>query len=670
MILKQFIRTLIQRSLFAFYLLMAPVAHAVCFPEAPGVPGNSGQSPQWWSSASPLGAAGTLWIDDSRWAGASAFPEADDSVRFRGLMDTEGSTRHLVLMWHVKSDVSPASNDKLYFGVRDETTGKAIAFRVDMTISLPGESQAPSALSMYNHDGANWSLAGSVPSWLSSETKVDVLDVDGDAVADSWAVRVRVPVTSVATSTNAAIITTGANYRFFHQVQLDAATTTTPYSLPDGLSFVTDTSTGCALSPLCSDPATWREFQDTNSCEGQIALRPSHIYVGSPGNTQISVSSTNNLVAAPVNNTSAAIPGNAIRGKFRLANWGSTIGASPGWDELDCSGEDGEGYVAGASGAVAGTGGGAGGQFTITCPWNVPDPSAYAAGGCTTNCKHYDQCTMVELAMATGSSNLYELSPQSARRNLQFTGASTIEKSAVIDIRGLKAGDPARDVYLFVKTTNMPKRVTEKTPSPSSQISEDLIKRLARAKVRIPEGRSVGKESAAMIQRAMAMGLVTDDDLESFMPTYTVYAWHDTGVVKNGKAVLAPQPSFTYVVHHDGPLEGWMHSLSAPGLTLTELQPNYYRLGVPKGGQGSVVTKITAFEKPPCDCEMTDVPTHEHEKYPDHHHDEKYAKVDHGPHCGCSYPGERSNERSGLLALFGLMLGVGVIFSRRRRACS
>lgn len=650
---KQLSRKFVALALGAASLAVVSTSGAVCFPEAPGVPGNSGEAPQWWSSAAPLGSAGTHWIDDARWAGASAFTEADDSVRFRGLMDTDGATRHLVLMWHVKSDASPASNDKLYFGLHDQTANKAIAFRVDMTISLPGESQAPSALNMYNFDGSNWALAGAVPAWLSSETKVDILP-DG-----SWAVRTRVPITTSTTSTDQAIITTGANYGFFHQVQLDAASTSTPYSLPDGLSFVTDTSTGCALSPLCTSPANWRQFEDTNACEGQIALRPAHIYVGMPGNSQISVSSPNEIVAAPINNTTTGIAGNAIRGKFRLANWGSTIGVSPGWDELACVANDTEGYVPGSSALVPGPGG----QFAMTCEWSVPDPSAYAAGGCTTDCKHYDQCVMVELAMAAGSSNTYEFSPQNARRNLQFVGASTVKKNAVVDIRGLKDGNPPRDVYLYVKTTNMPERFTDDTPTPFSRVNDDLSKKLARAKVRLPEGRSVGKETAAMIQRAMARGLITDDDVEVIMPTYTVYAWHDTGKTQGGKKVLAPQPSFTYVVHHDGPLEGWKHSLTAPGFNLTELLPNYYRLSVPKGGQASVVSTIRALEKPPCDCELTEIPEHEHD-----HHDHQYAKVDHKHHCACRFPGSTPGGTSSLGAILAAIVLAGLSWARRKRA--
>ena len=61
----------------------------------------------WFSGANPLGSFTDRWVDDPRWQGASAFGHLADQARFRGLVETVGSNRFLVLMWHIKVDPVP-----------------------------------------------------------------------------------------------------------------------------------------------------------------------------------------------------------------------------------------------------------------------------------------------------------------------------------------------------------------------------------------------------------------------------------------------------------------------------------------------------------------------------------------------------------------------------------
>lgn len=635
------------------------LAHAACFREAPGVPGNSGQAPEWWNSSTPLGESGTRWIDDARWNGSSAFGEAYSNLQFRGLMDTDGANRYLVLMWYVRSDEnSTTGDDRIFFGLHDDTMNKGAAIRINATSLTPVEGATPGGLAFYTYDGSTWT-AQATPSWLSSDAKLDVF------TGDEWAIRVRVPITTSATSLDKMRLTSGGTYKFFHQVQSDATDTTAHYDFPDPLTFITDDSDGC-LNHLCvQPPANWASFQDTSSCLGDIAIQGSHISVGPmAGNTQIDVMAANEIHARPVSYITSNVDQRSVRARYRLANWGSVIGVSPTWEKLTCTETMDEDYVLAPTGTVAAWDGvSSPNPFEFTCTWSVPvaDRPRYDPACTGSTCRNRDQCVMVELDMSSGAPGTpYSFAPQSAKRNLQFVNASTIKKSAQIDVRGLQAGDPARDVYLYVKTRNMPERITDNTPLPAQLIGKELSTKLRKAKVGVPEGRSVGKKTAVAIQTAMASGLLDDDDVEAFMPTYTVYAWHDTGKKHKGKAILKAQAPFGYVVFHDGPLEGWHTSLQAPGYTLTEISENYYRLSVPKGGQATVVSTIQALEKPPCDCELTEVPPHEHP------HEHTTVPPHTHPCAACRMPGHSEKDSGFVWAA----LGLGLLSIARRRVRS
>lgn len=164
---QSFLRCLLP---FLLVTVATPVeAQEFCFREAGG---TYEEPPAWWAGGSPLGSATTRWIDDPRWEGASGVGHLNDGVRFRGLVETSGSDRFLVLMWHVKAAPRvqddelgvPLRRDRLYFGFVDDVTGRGNIFRIDP--APIGATPAPNGLgyfesgyggSFYHRTGGGWS---------------------------------------------------------------------------------------------------------------------------------------------------------------------------------------------------------------------------------------------------------------------------------------------------------------------------------------------------------------------------------------------------------------------------------------------------------------------------------------------------------------------------------
>jgi hypothetical protein len=82
---------------------------------------------------------------------------------------------------------------------------------------------------------------------------------------------------------------------------------------------------------------------------------------------------------------------------------------------------------------------------------------------------------------------------------------------------------------------------------------------------------------------------------------YIVHAWHTTGETETGsdgvtRDVVEPQTSYGLYVEHSGPLFGWDHKLTGPGLV--EIAPDFYRVSVPNNGSVAVTTSIESLEVP------------------------------------------------------------------------
>jgi hypothetical protein len=112
--------------------------------------------------------------------------------------------------------------------------------------------------------------------------------------------------------------------------------------------------------------------------------------------------------------------------------------------------------------------------------------------------------------------------------------------------------------------------------------------------LKLPSQGAIDTKSSARIQRALAEGRITLEQVEALMPTYTVFVWHDTGrTLTTGEgtsAILEPQPAFGLFLAHDGDLAGWDHRFEGA----EELAFGLYKIETKADG----VTKVTATIAP------------------------------------------------------------------------
>jgi hypothetical protein len=533
-----------------------------------------------------------------------------------------GTSRYLVMAWRMQADASNGAH-RLYFGFWDETSSKGNLFRIDkaVTTATPvagGQYTTGGYTGAFFHkDGAGpWTLNNTggtipppLPAWLKTQARVDLFchpdPMPGNPdICDEWGFRVRVPIdgaADVASDNPAGVkITTGGVYRFWYQSQnFLTLGTLAPYSWPE-----TPVATE---GPLCpSIPAycfpnpedvtvPWTRVQDGTTCTGDIGLAPSGMYVNTAGSNQVGLSGSNEFHAKPTNYMTAGVQNTSVKATFRIANWGSSIGSSPEWLPI-CTDQVGSAAVVGA-----------GAQFDIPCSWTVPDPCAFKPAGdpcgASAGTRTVDQCLLVSLDSA-GGGGPYFFSPDSAYRNMMFTGASRIEKTAMLDTKGLAplaGGGTRRDLYVYVRTSNMPSRMGPSRPNPDlGRLPKPRQEALAR--LQLPKTGPVGQEDAKRIAAAAAAGQLSFDEVQALMPTYVAYVWHDTGkTIGAGPGVLkvlGAQPAFGIFAWHDGGLNGWKSSFS--GSDITQIGRNLYKVSAPEGGTIRVQVRITACEWPIC----------------------------------------------------------------------
>jgi hypothetical protein len=607
------------------FLVSMHASAQICFQRVGGVPGAYGQPPDWWNSGStPLGSATGRFIDDPRWQGASGYSHISDTANFKVLVETEGTSRFLVMAWHVRADPSNA-NHRLYVGFWDETSSQGNVFRLEKAVttatpvsgaSYDGHNGTPSggfSGRFYHRVGAGgWLLnnvGGSIipplPTWLKNDTRIDLFC--SGTTCDEWAFRMRIPIDPAADVTaddpTGVKITAASVYRFWYQIQDGLSLgTIAAYSWPEGTSVASETNPPCsAIPPFCfPDPldvtVPWNRVQDGGgTCSGDIGLLPGSIYANTSGSIQVSLSTPNTFHAQPTNFTTSSQPGNAVKANFRIANWGSAVGVSPEWLPI-CTDQLG---TAGSIGSMS--------RFDIPCTWTVPNPCDFKPAGdpCgpSAGSRTTDQCLLVDLASAPGSGP-YLFSPQSAWQNMMFTGASRIVKPATLDIKALPAipgGGPNRDLYVYVQTRNMPSKVTASQPTPGvGQLSGAAQERLA--KLQLPKTGTIGSKEAQRIAAAASAGQISFDEVQAIMPTYIAYVWHDTGkkigTGPGAMKLLEPQASFGMFTWHDGNINGWRAGFE--GQNITQIAPNFYKISVPEGSAVRVSTLVTACQWPLC----------------------------------------------------------------------
>jgi hypothetical protein len=578
---------LIAIALYAL-LLHAPRlanAQATCVPEAIGVPGQPGP-PAWWGGGSGA-------TDDPRWQGSMSFGHANDDAQFRALKYTDSGQKYLVLSWEVKADSGGAAtgSDYLYAGFWDPATSKGNIIKLtrNTTSSVSNGTFAAGAFTAEvryrdSGTGGNWNLISAIPpapAWLQSDALIDTSCIAGPPpLCTRWSVRMRVPIGAASPVNNpSAGLPIPDAFSMWYELHVeDAGPSIVRYKFPSTAPNVIDVP---LTFPDPTSTTQWQSMSAANSgsCSLGVHLDYAQITTDNASENEVSTTHANVFHARPTNDTGASIPGNNLRARFRIANWGSVLFDSPEW--LDISPSSPSCATATGPGGLVSTGT----QFDLSCSWTLtptqqceyrPDVHNTCSPMPAPRNKH--QCVLVELSSTTG----VFFSRQSAWNNMNFVTTSKFERAATISVKGLPplSGVPQRDVYLYVTTQNL--------PAPPSQQRE--------AGGKPPLIHPVGTKEGARLQELVIAGKLSFAELSAKMPTYVVRPYYDTGVKEKlagvDHVVLEPMPSYGYYVMHDGDIEGWKHSLTGA----VEISPSFYKLGVPHGGSADVGNAIESVE--------------------------------------------------------------------------
>ncbi|HEX4406982.1 MAG TPA: hypothetical protein VH560_19220, partial [Polyangia bacterium] len=594
---------------FVATLTLSGAARATtCLPAGYGVPGAPGV-PTWWGGASSVGR------DDPRWRGAAMFNHVGDTARFQTVVDNSGPDPYLVMMWTVNAD--PTAGDLLYFGFYNDGGAPASStgnvFRItrkdDPAIQDAGTPDGGVGSSSVTTDleafywnntlaTPAWQVVAGLPhfpSWISNDVRLDV--TCGSSGCDSWDIRLRVKLVAAGQGNfgNPSASTGGGmellpTFKLWYEMKT-VLTGGTP-DLASPTSSLEFNPTVVAADPDLTDPANFADenalggprFPDTSkwaqasvdttlsTCEKGVNIQSGDISVvnsvtGPAGGNSISLLGANEFHAKPTNNTGGNLAAAGVLARFRIADWNTSSFASAIWDVIPgCP------AAVGGSGTVPNAT-----QFDLTCSWTLSaserceyDVPTGRPDGCPPATKAAHQCILVDLK--TAASQIY-FSSASAYRNHDFVGASEFRRDVRVDVNGLPAfagPDPKRDVYVYIQTTNMPAHVvTVGEPSPTGDGQQTGVTRGAAPsllkRLELPANGRVGSADAARIQKALAAGQVTFEEVEQIMPTHIAYVWHDTGkTIKVGgveRKLLRPQSSFGFFVSHDGDLTGWTNKL-------------------------------------------------------------------------------------------------------------
>jgi hypothetical protein len=640
-------------------------AHAQeCFDTPIAVPGLSGL-PFWFAIGS---ATVRTDLDDPRWGGAPVRSLEDDPTGTEVALRTLSDGNILAVSLQVLTDPDGAAlNDAVYLGIATSTSGTtAHVIKINPeTAGSPDPVPMNAGLSFQIWDragGGAWTTSTLVPSWLTTETAT----WRNSPAGATWAVNLKVDLGLVGV--NVAGTSPGADFKIFYEIDVSpSGGLATPFTTPRVTGspvFVTARvpadptiwATATALGTPCTTGATVSMF-DIGTHD---ALGPNWIHADA--------GSTNSFFTY-IRSIPPPMFANMIRERIRIADWGSVIGApDAGWA-----------VIPGADNVPDGTHG----------TWITPAPggssdSADIEFTCsiqsgqdhcpviTSTIAH--QCMLVELKAAPG--NQVPILTAAAYRNMEFAGLSALDHPATISLRGLQAVTGVgkdRDVYLYVKTLNMPAPGNEpvflpgkamadarryaESPPPRPPKAGDDGQSGSRGKAPPPSRMASDGGEPPLIRSAAEVPVLSAyQKVASVWPTYEVHVYYDTGDTMSVKGRtlkrLAAMIPFGYFVWHDGPLYGFIHSIEGlDGATLLKLAPNFYRVHIVNEGSIRVRTAISAMEKPfgcpPSECC-------------------KPPPVTGHPHCYCSTPGANIGGAIGGSAAIAGLIGVWIARSRSR----
>jgi hypothetical protein len=586
-------------SLFAGAAFADPTQ--LCVPPGYGVPGRGGP-PEWISGSAP-----DTNIDDPRWRGATSQsygPGGSAHSRLRALQS--GNNLYLSFQVMVDAEASQNPEDSVYVALAQTAGGTHHLLRLQLTAtSNTKASTSGVAVSHMTWNGSAWAAAAP-PTWLSDAAAW--LTIDPTDGSPEWAINLKVDYATLGLS---------APFKFWSgtAVQLTGAPVVTyaSYVWPTGTLGPWSGGNGGALDQDIQ-AADWGDIKiGTSACSTGVSLTANNIGVlnGSTLGSDISTTLGNTFAAHPTY-TGVTAAASKVKGRFRIANWGS----SNEWTDI---GPEYNSVAADSSTGVIEKACVQGG--TPACP--VPP-----AG-------HNHQCMLVELSSTSNTTFLND----SVARNMDFVSNSFFERDAEISLKGVKplpGSRGKRDVYLYVDTKNMPKQtrgpLDEKALRSALQAAAeydqhvvnlvdpkqvmagkgDALKvaagnpgvRAPAGGVKAPVGKPGEKVPVAELPpagRQAPLPVITSSKtpheiLKSVWPTYEVHVYYDSGKemkVGNAKGLrLTPAPSFGFFVHHAGDLSGWLHDMVGLDAKLVEIAPHFYKVEVPDNGTIKLVNRI------------------------------------------------------------------------------
>jgi hypothetical protein len=661
-------------------------AHAQqCISGPTVLPGQSGP-PKWFGTA-----GGTDWrpeLNDPRWAAAtarrfgtynttSASTGSLDEALYRVLYHSGTlyvSVQMLVDPWVAVDDTI----DYVYFGFDKGSAGNhawALGVRPNRDVaaspvaapaaSVPADSPLPYDTNAGTFNDWYESPDGSVTGWDDVANKhpgskaAFLSDVATwrNAVGGTWAITFKVDINALGITSAAGPLRLFIGTRRTHMdgtlvnfgsSTLAADADTVGYSALDG-----------AITIIPKDRTTWTQFTPPGfgACSPGAYITP--LLIGTLSGTSLTSSiqacapscpgsppgcvvcpagGIANTFEARVQNVPNTGINHAVRAKFRIAEWGSTIAnwQFAGWKNVDGIPDTiftddvstlinppwSWSYDAVASQGTV--------SFTCTAPLGGYCPQLSNADGY----KH--QCMLVELA--SGPVAGVQFTTSAVYRNMNFTGLSKNVSPATISIKGLekvtgKAMD--RDVYLYVQRLNMPDhgekpQWLKHTSMADTRRYVEMPPRLPRPIVFTPKDARTGKsgkaganaknnaaapnaaEAAAaaekkptgLLPRVFDVPTLTGEQaLATAWPTYKVFPYYDTGRTTKvrGKTykVVEPMVPFGFHMDHEGPLYGFTHELRGlEKAALTKIADDYYKVHIPNEGSVRLETMLTAEEQP------------------------------------------------------------------------
>lgn len=593
-----------------------------CVPDISGVPGSNPAQFDWWTAAVDPNSL-RFSPENPDWLGSFSLSEgvgANRHLHFRALKGTVGGQPHLFLSWVMRASDNQLAIDRLNLVLGDGTNYVALQVRLATGAStVAGTQNAPDSAFTYRLHSCAVGGGGVITTTGVATTDTAALETTGRMWVDTtspqrqlltrWGFQLAIPLGAAWAPTALNIPASGAfklwyeawasvgmNAVAYHVFTAPAAVETTSVfeivptaTLPGHVALntahmldMTTAAAGCTAGvELNWGSVGVRNVDGTARPPGQIQLDLGKPYPpSSPPYNESHVPDVtlpqhqNQFFVQPANVAGLSMPQQqALRARFSLANWGSQISTptASSWRPLP-GGEANYDPAVSEARKVWPT---VVDAYTTSLVQNI---NRFLNGSMAPPAQNPHQCMLVELS-STDSSVV--ITRSSVYTNMNVASASTFRRMAEVSVVGLDPiATPARDVYLYLQTFNMPKVVKDGDGRPGFG------------------NRTFLNDSHATFSAVGTQQPLREvEEVAAFYPTYIVHAYHDTGrklKLEDGTQVpiLEPQTSFGYFMQHAGPLVGWETRIYGA----EKLSETLYRLAVPHKGSRYVETAIQARE--------------------------------------------------------------------------